>query len=269
MQGAISETQNKFINPSNLDRFKGKHLNVLDICFGLGYNSALLFRQTMNQSIDLNWFGLEIDKRPLLYALKKKPIRDQWDHKVITIFESFLTKNSFEDDLLKCKFLWGDAREKIREIPHKRMFDLIFLDGFSPMKCPEIWSIEFLSEIVSRLNKNGSVITYCSSAAIRLTLKNLGLRIYNIKPLKKDNRNWSSGTFATYDKDLNQFEKNNFIEELSIMEKEHLKTKASIPYRDPFGNRLSSEIITQRIKEQNLSKLPEASTWRKRWGMTK
>ena len=198
MQGAISETQNKFINPSNLIRFKDKPMSVLDICFGLGYNSALLFKKTLDQSTNLNWFGLEIDKRPLSYAINRKPIRDQWDPKVITIFKSLLTKNYFEDDLLKCNLLWGDARKKIRDIPNKRIFDLIFLDGFSPMKCPEIWSVEFLSETVSRLNKNGCLLTYCSSAAVRLTLKNLGLRIYNIKPPIGDKRNWSSGTFATH-----------------------------------------------------------------------
>ena len=40
--GALEETKLKFTAPSNLQRFKGKSLNVLDICFGLGYNSASL-----------------------------------------------------------------------------------------------------------------------------------------------------------------------------------------------------------------------------------
>ena len=53
------------------------------------------------------------------------------------------------------------------------------------------------------------------------------------------------------------------------MEKEHLTTKASIPYRDPLGERLSNEIINERVKEQNISNLQETSTWRKKWNMTK
>jgi hypothetical protein len=32
--GALEETKLKFTTPSNLQRFKGKSLNVLDICFG-------------------------------------------------------------------------------------------------------------------------------------------------------------------------------------------------------------------------------------------
>ena len=40
--GALEETKSKFTATSNLQRFKGKSLNVLDICFGLGYNLSLI-----------------------------------------------------------------------------------------------------------------------------------------------------------------------------------------------------------------------------------
>ena len=49
--GAYCETKNKFINPSRLKRFHNKSINVLDICFGIGYNSALLFE---NLEIELD-----------------------------------------------------------------------------------------------------------------------------------------------------------------------------------------------------------------------
>ena len=48
--GALKETKNKFIKPSKLERFKNKSIKVLDICFGLGYNSAFLFKELLNQS---------------------------------------------------------------------------------------------------------------------------------------------------------------------------------------------------------------------------
>jgi len=43
--GSIEETKLKFTATSNLQRFRGKSLNVLDICFGLGYNSASLLNE--------------------------------------------------------------------------------------------------------------------------------------------------------------------------------------------------------------------------------
>ena len=70
--GALKETKEKFIATSDLQRFKGKSLNVLDICFGLGYNSAALLNELINQKSYLNWYALEIDKKPLEYAIRNK-----------------------------------------------------------------------------------------------------------------------------------------------------------------------------------------------------
>ena len=46
----------------------------------------------------------------------------------------------------------GCAREKINIIPSSIKFDLIYLDGFSPSKCPQVWTIEFLSKVTEKLN---------------------------------------------------------------------------------------------------------------------
>ncbi|WP_269622838.1 hypothetical protein [Prochlorococcus marinus] len=41
--GALKEAKEKFIQPSELDRFEHKkHLTVLDVCVGMGYNTACL-----------------------------------------------------------------------------------------------------------------------------------------------------------------------------------------------------------------------------------
>ena len=261
--GALKETQIKFINPSMLERFKDKPLNALDICFGIGYNSALLFNNLRNQSTFLKWYGLEIDKRPLNFGLNKYEFIKLWDPKVIEILKALDSKFNFKNKNFDCELLIGDARQQIQNIPVEIKFDLIFLDGFSPQKCPEIWSFDFLSKLKTKIKQNGYLITYTSSAAVRKSLKDLGLKIFNIKPNLFNKKIWSNGTLATiYD------QKNNpFIIELSKMEKEHLETKASIPYRDPKGNFSSKEILEIRKKEQLSSKLLDTNLWRKRWEM--
>ena len=70
LEGALKETEIKFINPSDLKRFKDRSLSVLDICFGLGYNSASLFNYLIRQNSFIKWYALEIDKKPLEYSLK-------------------------------------------------------------------------------------------------------------------------------------------------------------------------------------------------------
>ena len=267
--GALEETKLKFTTPSDLQRFKGKSLNVLDICFGLGYNSASLLDELIKQKSYLNWYALEIDKKPLEYSLRNKSFLKLWDPKIKTIFESLYQNEYFEDQFFKCRILWGDAREKINVIPSANKFDLIYLDGFSPQKCPQVWTIEFLSKVTEKLNSQGYLITYSSSAAVRKTLRNLGLEIFTIKPRFNNRTFWSQGTVAISKFDENKLKSNSNFEKLSLMEEEHLLTKASIPYRDKDLNSSKEDIIKKRLDEQLFSNLVPTKKWRKKWGMTK
>ena len=267
--GALEETKSKFTAPSNLQRFKGKSLNVLDICFGLGYNSASLLDELTKQKSYLNWYGLEIDKRPLEYSIKNKSFLKIWAPKVKKIFESLYQKDYFEDQFFKCNLLWGDAREKISIIPSDIKFDLIYLDGFSPQKCPQVWSIDFLSKVKEKLNSQGYLITYSSSAAVRKTLRNIGLEIFSIKPSSNDKTFWSQGTIAMSKFDKNKLKHNLNFKKLSVMEEEHLLTKASIPYRDEDLRSSKEDIIKKRLDEQLFSNLLTTNKWREKWGMTK
>jgi len=222
LSGALEETKSKFTATSNLQRFKGKSLNVLDICFGLGYNSASLIDELIKQKSYLNLYALEIDKKPLEYSFRNESFLKLWDPKVKKIFESLYRKDYFEDKFFKCSILWGDAREKINIIPSSIKFDLIYLDGFSPQKCPQVWTIEFLSKVTEKLNSQGYLITYSSSAAVRKTLRNLGLEIFTIKPRFNNRTFWSQGTVAISKFDKNKLKSNFYFEKLSLMEEEHL-----------------------------------------------
>ena len=263
LSGAFYETKTKFINPSRLKRFQNKSINVLDICFGIGYNSALLFENLIIELSSLNWFGLELDKRPLNYALNEEKFKNLWDPKVVEILNSLNLKNLYKNKNFDCKLLIGDARKEILNLPKELNFDLIFLDGFSPQKCPEIWSVEFLLQLKNKIKYEGSLITYTSAAAVRKSLMNIGFSIFNIMPTISQKNIWSNGTLATFDDQ----QKNPFIAHLSEREKEHLNTKASIPYRDPTGDLLSNEILEIRKKEQELSNLLATNLWRKKWEM--
>ena len=269
LEGALKETKIKFTNPSDLKRFKNKSITVLDICFGLGYNSASLFSDLIRQNSFINWYALEIDKKPLNFSLGNKSFHKLWHPKVLKIFESLYQKNNYEDQFFKCNIFWGEAREKIKNIPSNIKFDLIYLDGFSPQKCPQLWTIEFLAKATQKLNPHGYLITYTSSAAVRKSLRNLGLDIFKIEPYEVSKKLWSNGTIAIKEFDENQLQSNLCFKKLSKMEEEHLLTKASIPYRDPSFNSKAKDIIKKRVGEQFLSNLNSSKKWREKWGMTK
>ena len=212
---------------------------------------------------------MEIDKEPLEHSIRKKSFQKLWDPKVLKIFESLSQNSKYKDQFFECEILWGDAREKINNIPSNIKFDLIYLDGFSPQKCPQIWSVEFLEKVSQRLNNNGYLITYSSSAAIRKTLRNFGLNIFNIKPNFVSKNIWSNGTIAIKIINKKILQSNLSFRKLSAMEEEHLLTKASIPYRDPKLNSNTQDIIQKRVQEQLFSNLKTSKEWRDKWGMTK
>ena len=69
--------------------------------------------------------------------------------------------------------------------------------------------------------------------------------------------------------DKNKLKPNFNFENLSLMEEEHLLTKASIPYRDQDLNSSKDGIISRRLDEQLLSNLLSTNNLRKKWEMTK
>ena len=265
--GALRESINKYLLPAQLEQFSNaEKIVVLDVCMGLGYNTGCILEELLQSNIKIEWHGLEIDEKPLNIGLKEKIFQEIWSPKVLHFFNSLNKSGKWTEGFNEGTIHWGDARHKIFQIQDSLRFDLILLDPFSPQKCPELWSEEFIYLLAERLSKKGRLITYSTAASIRASFKRAGLNIYSIVPSIDDQRKWSSGTVAM----KKQFEqqmivKNYQIKELSIKEVEHLATRSSIPYRDPTGKGNSKEIISTREIEQSKSQLINTSAWRKRW----
>ena len=265
--GALRESINKYLLPAQLEEFyNAKKIVVLDVCMGLGYNTGCILEELLQRKIKIEWHGLEIDQKPLNLGLNEKIFQEIWSSKVLHFFNCLNISGKWTEGFNQGTIHWGDARQKIFEIQDSLRFDLILLDPFSPQKCPELWSEEFISLLTERLSTEGRLITYSTAASIRASFKRAGLNIYSIVPSTDDQRKWSSGTVAMKKKIEQQLiEKNCQIKELSTKEVEHLATRSSIPYRDPTGKGNSKEIISTREIEQSKSQLINTSSWRKRW----
>ena len=265
--GALRESINKYLLPAQLEQFSNaEKIVVLDVCMGLGYNTGCILEELLQSNIKIEWHGLEIDEKPLNIGLKEKIFQEIWSPKVLHFFNSLNKSGKWTEGFNEGTIHWGDARHKIFQIQDSLRFDLILLDPFSPQKCPELWSEEFIYLLAERLSKKGRLITYSTAASIRASFKRAGLNIYSIVPSIDDQGKWSSGTVALKKQFEQQMIVNNYqIKELSIKEVEHLATRSSIPYRDPTGKGNSKEIISTREIEQSKSQLINTSAWRKRW----
>ena len=267
--GALNEARAKFAKPAELSRFAaGQRLTILDVCVGLGYNTAVILAALAEPPPAVQWWGLELDRRPLQLALADAGFRNQWPEDVLRRLQAIQISDGWteEDSLTKSrgKQLWGDARTMLQRIPDHQSFDLILQDAFSPQRCPELWSEEFLNALAARLAPGGRLLTYSRSAAVRASLQRAGLTLFSLLPAPGERIGWSSGTMAVKPGG-DCTETGPGWRPLSAMEREHLLTRAAVPFRDPDGTASSAEILKRRTLEQEQCQLEATNAWQRRW----
>ncbi len=200
---------------------------------------------------------MELDEKVVLQAIQQN-LLNFWYTDTVKLLTDLIHTRYIKKDNLNISLWIEDARiSLLKLVEDKFQADAIFLDPFSPPKCPQLWTVEFLNLVAKCLKSDGILATYSCSASVRSALQLAGLQIgANLSVGKRP-----PGTLASYDKEL--------LPPLSLMEIEHLKTRASVPYRDPFLNDTADNIKKKRQKEQLLSKLESTSQWKKRHKNTK
>jgi tRNA U34 5-methylaminomethyl-2-thiouridine-forming methyltransferase MnmC len=199
-EGAIKESLYKHIYPA-FSVMKKQEINILDICFGLGYNT---FLSILNRPKDvkLNIFSPEMDEK-LVKNLKNFPYPKEFEkirHIIKKVSEDFY----YEDEEIKIEIFIGDAREYIKNLSN---IDIVYQDAFSPKVNKELWTIEYFAQIKKILDKNGIITTYSVATPVRCALYKLGFKLYthNTDKIRK-------GTIASLAK--LPFEKVDFEEKL-------------------------------------------------------
>jgi tRNA U34 5-methylaminomethyl-2-thiouridine-forming methyltransferase MnmC len=267
--GARQESYFKYASPTQLALKANKPvLRLLDVCYGLGYNTAAALQTiwAVNPNCYVEVIGLELNASVPQAAIAHK-LFDNWSYKYTEILTSLASEHQLLRDNLAAKLLIGDARKTIEQVYHSGFrADAIFLDPFSPPKCPQLWTIEFIKKLSKCLHVDGLLATYSCAAAVRTALLAADLQIGSTPPAGRR----SPGTIAAH-QGVGGVDKNelispsSYIPPLGQAEKEHLLTRAAIPYRDPQLSDRADVIISRREKEQQTCTLEPTSRWRKRW----
>jgi tRNA U34 5-methylaminomethyl-2-thiouridine-forming methyltransferase MnmC len=265
-EGALREARLTYVRPAELDRHApGAQLEVLDVGLGLGYNSAALVEAASGRGLRLRWWGLDLDRRPLTLALKQEGFCRQWQPDTLAVLRQILERGCWSAGCGQGTVLWGDARQRLRALEARGggWCDLILQDAFSPRRCPQLWSQEFLARLAGLLAPGGRLLTYCSAAAVRNSLQAAGLELAAIRSPANHPAVWSGGTAAGPGPLL----PSSALRPLSPMEREHLQTRAAEPYRDPTGTASADQILGQRQRDQAGSTTESTSAWRRRWAL--
>jgi tRNA U34 5-methylaminomethyl-2-thiouridine-forming methyltransferase MnmC len=254
--GAKEESIYKFSIPTLLTQKSNRgHLKILDICYGLGYNTAAALATIWQANPDchVEIIALELDRTVPIAAIEHQLLAD-WMAPIPQLLASLAREESVEIDRLKARLVFGDARQTIASVIETGFLaDAIFLDPFSPLSCPQLWTVEFIDRVAKCCAPDGRIATYSCAAAVRTALREAGLHIADTIPVGRK----APGTIASFESEG--------LPPLSQQELEHLQTRAAIPYRDPTLTDSMAKIVLRRELEQDDCGLETTSQWKKRW----
>lgn len=256
IQGAKTEALVKFVEPCQLaQKAQQPVLRLLDVCYGLGYNTATALEAiwAINPDCRVELVALELDPRVPLAAIANHLLAT-WLPPIPELLAILATSLEVKTDYFHAQLHIGDARCTIRKLCQANFqADAIFLDPFSPPRCPQLWTVEFLQQLAQCCASTGRLATYSCAAAVRSALIAAEFKIGS--NLQVGGR--QPGTVANL--------RGEDLPPLSVRSQEHLQTRAAIPYRDPQLSDPASIILQRRQIEQQSSSLERTSRWHKRW----
>ncbi len=180
LKGAAEEATQKYVIPCKIKELaKTGKLRILDVCFGLGYNSAMAISAALdeNPNCEIEVVGLEYDAEIINRIQEVSP--------PISFYEQYkqLTPKSleFKQGKVSVKVLLGDARETCKELAAEH-FDAIFFDPFSPKTAPEMWQAPFFKEMCRVMKATAILSTYSCARMARDNIAKAGL-VYDDGPI--------------------------------------------------------------------------------------
>lgn len=176
-KGAVEEAYQKYAIPckiAQLAREKGK-IRILDMFFGLGYNSAMAIDVALKENPDceIEVVGLEYDPKIIEKIQEVNPSIKFFEHYKKLNFDSKKInprRLGFSEGNVSVTVLLGDARETVKQLKDNH-FDAIFFDPFSPKTSPEMWGEDLFKEMHRVMNSSAILATY---SCARLARDNMG-----------------------------------------------------------------------------------------------
>lgn len=170
--GAVTESKHIFIENGLI--FKSRQssdlctVKIFEVGFGTGLN-AVLTAMT----------GIKVE----YHTVEKFPLTDK-------LIAQLDFKNRIDTGLLHdihsakweeiCKITDNFNLKKIKgdflSLPVDTLYDVIYMDAFSPEKQPEMWSEKAIDKLSRMLTDGGVLTTYCAKGAIRRLFEKYGLK---------------------------------------------------------------------------------------------
>lgn len=174
--GALNESLKKHIEPAFQIHKEKDHLKIIDICFGLGFNTllSLYYRDTYYPDTTLEIYSPELDGE-LVASLVTFPYPEIFEP-YLNVITDIATLGGYEDERTSITVEITDARAAMQEL--SGVWDVCYQDAFSPSSNPALWTREYFAEVARLMGEGGVVTTYSTALATRLALYENGFMVY-------------------------------------------------------------------------------------------
>lgn len=184
------------------------------------------------------------------YNSNKSKNKMAYLHNIYYQYLSTSYKNSqklLAHNKIDLNFYSDDARSFVKATLNR--YNFIFLDAFTPAKCPALWTLEFFRELYNKIEDDGMLLTYSNSAAIRNALIQNGFQVGKVYD---DSMKKVIGTIAAKNPEL-------ILHKLDDRDINLINSKAGICYKDFNLETDNQSIIKNREAEVKHSELISSS----------
>ena len=174
--GALHESLTKHILPGYLHVENKMEVNILDICYGLGFNTlaTILHYKKYAPQMKVNIYSPELDATLVKSLVNfEYPAEFEVLREIITALS---TKGIYKDNNFYIELFVGDARTYIKKFENK--FDIVYQDAFSPATNPILWTKEYFEDIKKTMKQDAILTTYSIALKTRLALHVNNFNIY-------------------------------------------------------------------------------------------
>jgi tRNA U34 5-methylaminomethyl-2-thiouridine-forming methyltransferase MnmC len=188
--GALNESLNKHVIPAFSTQRHKSVLHILDICFGLGYNTlaTLYYLDQAQLDISVQIISPELDA-DLIASLPSFTYPEAF-RPYLPILHTLVREGTYQDAQRSITLYIGDARAYVASAD--TTFDIVYQDAFSPKVNPALWTQEYFADVVDHLAEDGVITTYSTALKTRLALHHNALQIHLI-----EGKGFRTGTIAS------------------------------------------------------------------------
>ena len=181
LENGLAETRHVFLAGNDLPaRFcDGFHIAELGFGTGLNFLSTLAAWDEANVPGTLRYTSFEaypLDADDMARALDAFPALAPLARRLVQYWRARRSCSLRQD--VHFTLIEGDARITLPEWDGAA--DAWFLDGFSPAKNPELWTVDLMQAVASQTQPNGTFATYTAAGAVRRALETAGFDVKRV-----------------------------------------------------------------------------------------